>query len=245
MIVFFFFVCCRFQHHIHVDVALDSNAFIAQQVDYYMDRFLPAKRAKDEQRLRNKVARDNDDDDDDEAGDGPPLPIDVVWHTHQLFWHRYAADCVALFGHTLGHVPKQRKLCGKLVATSTTSVPPTIATTTATAIRIAHMEDDIDFHCVVQSGGSMFASTLGFDNVDADEDGFNGLSLQDWILQDCLQMLCEDIAAVSCFHACTLPFQWITFREFRILNKPKRLNSISKNIKICSLHRHWHCNWIC
>lgn len=38
--------------------------------------------------------------------DLPPLyDVDEVWHYHILRTHQYAADCEAIFGHFLHHVP--------------------------------------------------------------------------------------------------------------------------------------------
>jgi len=33
----------------------------------------------------------------------PSLATDLVWHTHMLLPHRYAAECIAVAGHEVDH----------------------------------------------------------------------------------------------------------------------------------------------
>lgn len=184
---FFFFhflithsITYSFRHHIHVSVAIESDEFIRQQVAYY-SYFLDAMKAKFAAGAAAKV-----------NSNGPPLPVDVVWHTHQMHYDEYERDCVERLGVPFAHVPKPRSLegvllCGAARSSDGETVPRDVVVqmTMASWDRFAHE----------QHGVSLNGSVLGFDPVDADQNGFNSILLQDWILEECLALLCDDLAA--------------------------------------------------
>lgn len=85
-------------------VALNSPEFVQQQVEYYQ-MFFAAVLAR---AARQKHSADSDDSVLDHQG--PPLPIDLIWHCHQLRYLTYRRDCVAVFGSVLAHAPRQRHL---------------------------------------------------------------------------------------------------------------------------------------